>query len=72
MKLLPIKRRRIAEDTREAATKAIANDYPFVMVAKRPDGEWEISCWFTKDKTYEVVGAMEEAKRQLLTDDDDD
>jgi hypothetical protein len=57
---------------REAVTKAIADNLPFIMVARCPNGEWESSCFLPPSLIYEAIGAMEHWKMHSLMEIDND
>lgn len=62
----------IDDNTRYAVQTALDNNYPFAMVAMRPDGTWESSLYFQSKATYEVVGALESLKHRILFGEDDE
>lgn len=63
---------RIADNVRAAVLKAIDNDYPFVMVAQRPNGEWETSLFFQGRIDDEVVGVLQRVAHRIMVGEGDD
>ncbi len=62
----------IPDDVRASVGKVLDGEWSFVLIAKRPDGEWERSLFLRANQTYEALGALEALKRHLLNDDDED
>jgi hypothetical protein len=58
----------ISEDVQTAVLHAIQEGYPFVMVARRPDGNWEVSRECGAIPVYEVIGALEDAQFVILNE----
>lgn len=58
--------RPIDDHVKACVLKALDGNYPFVMIAKRPDGQWETSCFFRDATENEVIGALERWKNQSL------
>jgi hypothetical protein len=65
-RIVEFKPRTIDAGVRAAVLKALDEGYPFIMLAKAPDGEWEESCWLPPATNfYEVLGVLSAAQQRL-------
>jgi hypothetical protein len=72
MKVLTLPTQEISPDVRAAVLTALDNHYPFVMVARRPNGHWELSEWIPDTNRYEAAGALAHAQHKVLYDENDE
>lgn len=61
----------VPKNVREAVLKVLDEHWPFVMIAKRPSGEWEDSCHYRLRQVSdeEVIGALQRMAYRILADD---
>lgn len=63
----------IPDDAVKAVGRVLEGNYPMVMVARRPNGEWECTLFLPPNiATYEMIGALEQCKLHLLDGEDRD
>jgi hypothetical protein len=72
LKLVPFRARPIPDGVRAAVIRALDGGFPFVMLAKRPDGTWEVSAQYLADLRYEMLGALASYQHELMTGDGED
>lgn len=61
----------VPKDVREAVLKVLDEHWPFVMIAKRPSGEWENSCHYRLRQVSddEMIGALQRMAHRIMVDD---
>ena len=72
-KLVEMKAREIPKDVRDAVLKVLDGNWPFILYARRPSGQWETSYHGVPGITeYEVIGVLQHGIHRLVVGADEE
>jgi len=66
---------KIDDKTRTAVLRVLENNWPFIMLAKRPDGQWEQSAFYGEKvfcNAYEIAGVLHQAQNDTIWPDSEE
>lgn len=70
LKMFKVGRISIDEDVREAVEYVLKEGYPLALIARRPDGDWEITWQIGQVSKYEMIGVLQALQHRLFSQDD--